>query len=88
MTNAINHEEAGVVEAIRIVEAAGYIVRKRPRPCNSAERISHVLKRRSEGWTDEATSVELGVTRSTVSGIIWRHKTQKERATQQQESSQ
>ena len=73
--------EAGeaVMAAIAIVEAAGYrVVRQsKVQPAHSRETIAFVLKRRAEGKSDQAVANELGVSRSTVSGIIWRHKTKK-----------
>lgn len=71
-----------LTSAIRIVEAAGYRVvqQSKRQPAHSRETIAFVLKRRDEGQSDEATAAELGVTRSTISGIIWRHRTSKAKA--------
>lgn len=85
-----NHDARdGVTEAIRVVEAAGYrvIQQSKFQPAHTRDTIAFVLKRREEGKSDQAVANELGVSRSTVSGIIWRHKTSKERPALQKEDS-
>lgn len=71
-----------LTSAIRVVEAAGYrVIRKSKfRPSHTREQIAFVLRRRGEGRSDGAIAAEMGVTRSTVSGIIWRHLTSKGKA--------
>lgn len=83
-TPTVGSVEAGadLANAIRLVEAAGYrvILQSQFQPAHTRETIEFVLKRRGEGRTDQAIADEMGVSRSTVSGIIWRHKTKKDRA--------